>query len=83
MNFSGHTSACAALVLQLLTKAPCNDPSFIPSLALGERTDLSSLKQFTTQHQGQEHDFHSLSKQSGQGQGNIVQMKQARGSTGW
>lgn len=83
MNFSVHTGACTALGLQLLTKAPCNDPSFILSLALGERTDLSSLKQFTPQHQGQEHDFHSLSKQSGQGQGNIVQMKQARGSTGW
>lgn len=81
MNFSGHTSARAALALQLLTKAPCNDPSF--TLALGDRTDMSSLQQFTAQQQGQEHDFHSLSKQSGQGQGNIVQMKQARGSTGW
>lgn len=82
MNFSVHTSACTALALQLLTKAPCNDPSFILSLALGERIDLSSLKQFTAKHQGQEHDFHSLSKQSGQGQGKTVQMKQARGSTG-
>lgn len=83
MNFSVHTGAHAALALQLLTKPPCNDPSFILSLALGERTDLSSLKQFTAQHQGQEHDFPSLSKQSGQGQGNTLQMEQARGSTGW
>lgn len=60
MNFLVHTSARAALALQLLTKAPCNDPSFILSLALGERTDLSSLKKFTAQYQGQEHDFRSV-----------------------
>lgn len=54
MKFSVHTSTRSVLALQLLTKAPCSDPSFIPSLALCERTDLFSLKQFTAQYQGQE-----------------------------